>query len=70
MNIVFLLNSPYPYYTGGRETWLYNITQRLCERHNIYIIREKPGKNPQQNGSFSDIDSRIQLIQAVDILVA
>jgi glycosyltransferase involved in cell wall biosynthesis len=28
--IHFLVNSPFPNYTGGRETWLYNVVERLA----------------------------------------
>ncbi len=38
MNIYFLINSPYPNYAGGIETWLYNVTQRLSANNNITII--------------------------------
>lgn len=31
-SIVFILYSPFPNYTGGRETWLYNLTISLCKR--------------------------------------
>lgn len=29
-NVNFIINSPFPNYTGGRETWLYNVVKRLA----------------------------------------
>ena len=67
MNIIFLLNSPYPYYTGGRETWLYNVSQRLCRRHQVYIIVEKWNSTKSNFGRFSEIDPRIHFLYASDL---
>lgn len=67
MNIIFLLNSPYPYYTGGRETWLYNVSQLLCERHQVYIIVERPNAAKTDFGQFSGIDPRIHFLYASDL---
>ena len=67
MNIVFLLNSPYPYYTGGRETWLYNITQRLCTRHNVHVIVEKPGVKNTNEDAFPVRDPKVQFSCSTDL---
>lgn len=67
MNVVFLLNSPYPYYTGGRETWLYNISQRLCKKHNVHVIVEKPGVQCDRHDYFAERDPRVQFSYATDL---
>ena len=66
MNIIFLINSPFPYYTGGRETWLYNVAQRLCQDHSVYILTETPWFY-QDNGRFPDLDSRVRFLRAKDM---
>lgn len=65
MNIIFLINSPFPYYTGGRETWLYNVVQRLYQDHHIYILAETPWSY-EENGHFPDLDDRIQFLRTKD----
>jgi len=38
-HIVFVLNSSFPHYSGGRETWLYNVSKLLDEQgYHVYII--------------------------------
>lgn len=66
MDIIFLLNSPFPYYTGGRETWLYNVVQRLYQDHQIYILAETPWFY-EENGRFPDLDERVHFLQAKDL---
>lgn len=39
-NIIFVIDSPFPYYAGGIETWLFNVSSRLCENHNVTIISQ------------------------------
>lgn len=66
MNIIFLLNSPFPYYTGGRETWLYNVAQRLCQDHSVYILAETPWSY-EKNGRFPELDSRVRFLRSKDL---
>lgn len=68
MNIIFLLNSPYPYYTGGRETWLYYVCEHLCQKHQIYVLSERPAKTSLlNNGRVPDIDHRIQVLPSANL---
>lgn len=63
MNIVFLLDSTFPYYTGGRETWLYQVSQRLCEKHRVTIF--SMAANPKSrflNGQMPPLDPRISMV--------
>lgn len=41
-SIIFLIDSPFPYYSGGIETWLYNVAIRLNDRYRIIVISESP----------------------------
>lgn len=41
-NIVFVTENSFPFYAGGIENWLYNMSIRLCQYYNIYIISENP----------------------------
>jgi len=59
-NIVFLINSSFPYYSGGRETWLYNISKHLIEKgHSVYIISHE---NTKRDLHFTDIPDKIEII--------
>lgn len=60
-NIIFLLNSPYPDYTGGRETWINQICNRICNEFNVTIISYVKEANQQNMGTFTNIDDRIQI---------
>lgn len=60
--IIFLIDSVYPYYTGGRETWLYNVCNRLCANYEITIIAEKKFRGSERFGCFESIDSRIRIL--------
>lgn len=59
MKIIFLINSPFPYYAGGIETWLYNVSKRLCSDHEITIIARSYRPYPLL---FNDIPDRIRII--------
>lgn len=39
--IIFLIYSPFPYNTGGRETWLANISDRIADKSRVKIIAYK-----------------------------
>lgn len=61
MNIIFVINSPYPFYTGGRETWLYNVCNRMCGEHNINIITEEKVYSDNRYGVITGINSLIKI---------
>jgi glycosyltransferase involved in cell wall biosynthesis len=43
LNVVFLLNSTFPHYSGGRETWLARVSWLLAERgHQVVILVIRP----------------------------
>jgi glycosyltransferase involved in cell wall biosynthesis len=60
MNIIFLINSPFPYYAGGIETWLYNVSKRLCNEHDITIVSQNYRQYPML---FNDIPDKIKFIK-------
>jgi glycosyltransferase involved in cell wall biosynthesis len=60
MNIIFLINSPFPYYAGGIETWLYNVSKRLCSEHDITIISHAYQPYPLM---FDDIPKQFKFIK-------
>lgn len=60
MKIFFLINSPFPNYVGGIETWLYNVTERLCKEHEIIIIAKDDDDLPNY---FPNIDNRIKIVK-------
>lgn len=59
MKIIFLINSPFPYYAGGIETWLYNVSKRLCAEHDITIVSRNYRPYPIL---FNDIPDRIRIV--------
>lgn len=59
MKIIFLINSPFPYYAGGIETWLYNVSKRLCTEHDITIVSRNYRPYPLL---FNDIPDRIRIM--------
>jgi len=59
MKIIFLINSPFPYYAGGIETWLYNVSKRLCAEHDITIVSRNYRPYPIL---FNDIPDRIRIM--------
>ena len=58
--IVFLMNSTFPYYSGGRETWLFNIIQRLSNYYKITVISYNGERSSLQ---FSGIKPEIEIIR-------
>lgn len=58
-NIIFVIDSSFPYYAGGIETWLYNVSMRLCEEHSVTIVSEN--KNVYQT-PFFNLDKRIKVV--------
>ena len=65
--IIFLLNSPYPYYTGGRETWLNNVANLLADRYEVVVIAEDRVKKNASANRWT-IDPRIKLINVKSFL--
>lgn len=63
MNIIFIINSPYPYYTGGRETWLYNVCNKICDKYNVSIISEKKFYSDNRYGVITGINPSIKIYQ-------
>ena len=40
--IIFIIDSPFPYYSGGRETWLFHICNSLITNgDSIYLVNQK-----------------------------
>lgn len=62
MNIVFLFDSTYPYYTGGIETWIYNVCERLVKKHHITIFNVKNFRKDNAMGSYDNINDRIEFV--------
>ncbi len=60
MMIFFLINSPYPRYAGGIENWLYNVSERLSDKHEITIISQENDELPLL---YSDISNRIKTVK-------
>lgn len=60
MNIIFLINSPYPNYTGGIENWLYNVSTRLSEKHEVSIISHYDHRDSLY---YPNITDKIKLYQ-------
>lgn len=58
--LVFIINSRYPYYSGGRETWLHNITEILIKHYNIIIVNYK---NQNNSSHFDSINESINFIK-------
>lgn len=58
-NIIFVIHSPFPYYAGGIETWLYNLSSRLCENHNVTILSET---KTFYREPFFQLDRRIKVV--------
>lgn len=62
MNIVFIFDSTYPYYTGGIETWIYNVCERLAEDNEIMIFTVKNFRTNDNMGHYTNINPKIKII--------
>ena len=62
MKLLFIFDSTYPYYTGGIETWMYNVCERLIERHEITIFTVKKFRKDDKMGKFENINPKIKII--------
>ena len=68
MNVIFLLNSTYPCYTGGRENWLYHVCEALCHRHRVAVISEQPTQDSERlKGRVGEISSNITMVHAPNL---
>lgn len=38
MRIVFVTPSPFPYYAGGVETWMYNVIKRIADDNEVIVL--------------------------------
>jgi len=60
MRIFFILASPFPNYTGGRETWLYNVTRRIdASQAEIHIMVTESDEQP----CAFKLDERLSLVK-------
>lgn len=62
MNIVFIFDSTYPYYTGGIETWIYNVCERLIERNEITIFTVENFRTNDKMGHYTNINPKIEIV--------
>lgn len=67
MNIVFLFDSTYPYYTGGIETWIYNVCERIADKHQVTIFNVKNYRKDNVMGSFCDINEKIEFVSVKNL---
>ena len=65
--LIFLLNSPYPYYTGGRETWINNVANRLIDSYEITILTVDHCIKDNDTNRWV-IDPRIKIIPIKSLL--
>lgn len=59
-NIFFIIESSFPEYTGGIENWLWNVSVRLADKFNVYIISESPSIYREP---FYSIPSSIRILR-------
>lgn|GEM_PF-6685682 len=62
----FILNSPFPNYTGGRETWLYNVATRLADED--YTVHIYTTKNDEYPKSFNIDKSNIKIFRVKTLM--
>lgn len=67
MNIIFVFESTYPDYTGGVETWIYNVCERLVYRNNIKIITVEGFRKEAFAGHYDNINENISIIPIKDL---
>jgi glycosyltransferase involved in cell wall biosynthesis len=57
IELIFIINSPYPNYAGGIENWLYNISHRVKDKFKVTIVSihndEYPNLYNVENGKIS-----------------
>ena len=62
MKLVFIFDSTYPYYTGGIETWIYHVCEKMISKHDITIFTVKNYRKGNEAGKFTDINPKIKII--------
>lgn len=62
MKLVFIFDSTYPYYTGGIETWIYNVCERMIKQHEITIFTVKNFRKDDRMGHFEKINPEIKIV--------
>ena len=67
MKIIFLFDSTYPYYTGGIETWVYNVCERMIKSHEITIVNVKNYRIDDRMGHFENINKNINFISVSNL---
>ncbi len=59
--IIFIIDSPFPYYSGGRETWLFHICNSLITNgDSIYLVNQKKFFNMKK--PFFNLNSKVNII--------
>jgi len=58
-DLIFIIDSPFPYYSGGRETWLFHVLNRLIKEYNILLINKR---NYRKKKPFFKLDKKIKII--------
>lgn len=67
MKIVFLFDSTYPFYTGGIETWIYNVCERLVDKHQITIFNVENYRKNDSMGHFENINPKIEFVSVKNL---
>lgn len=62
MKLVFIFDSTYPYYTGGIETWIYNVCERLVKYHEITIFTVENFRKNDRMGHYENINPKIKIV--------
>lgn len=62
MKVFFVFDSTYPFYTGGIETWIYHVCERLIKKYEITIFTVKNFRNDNMMGRFENINPEIKII--------
>lgn len=62
MKIIFVFDSTYPYYTGGIETWIYNVCERLIKKHEVTIFTVENFRKDNNAGVFTNINPNIRIV--------
>lgn len=59
MRIVFATPSPFPYYAGGVETWMYNVIKRIADNNEIIVL--SPSYHTMKR-VFTDLPSSVRIV--------
>lgn len=64
MKFIFLINSSFPNYAGGIENWLYHLTKRLIENHEVSIFSYRSNN---RHLFYNDLSPKIKIQKIVNI---